>query len=216
MMPRLLSALLLLLCLRVQATAQLKFNNVLQFVAASPSEGSAFARFTFKNAGTYPVKITGTRTTCGCTAAVTEQRLFAPGEEGEIKVTFKTINRHGLYGEPVIVKTDDPQAPETELKLRVLVREVLEVQPELVFWKPREPLAPKTVRVTVTEGFDVKGIEAASQDANVDVHMKTIKPGHEYEVAITPKTSRMKAKVTIKPDYSASDPKVFTVHVRAG
>src|SRR5215210_1626456 len=112
------------LCLSATvAQAQLRWDNTTQFVAASPSEGKAESRFTFTNSGSSPVKITGVKTTCGCTAAVAEQRVFSPGEKGEIAVSFKTINRHGLYEEPVIVKTDDANARETELKLRVLVRD---------------------------------------------------------------------------------------------
>jgi hypothetical protein len=208
---------LFLLCC-ASSRGQLQWDSSTMFVAASPDEGKAVARFTFTNTGSRPVKITGTKTTCGCTAAVAEQRVFMPNEKGALSVSFKTLNRNGLYEEPVSVFTDDPAARETLLKLRVLVRDVIEVQPALVFWRAGEPLTPKTIRVKVTEGFAVKQIEAGTPDPNVAVRVETLKAGSEYAVVVTPKAPRIKTTLSIRPDYPATGggPKVFTAHVRAG
>lgn len=190
------------------------------FVAASPSESKAVAHFSFTNTGDHPVRITGTKTTCGCTAAVAdEQRSFAPGDSGEVAVSFKTMNRNGLYEEPVTVKTDDPAARETTLKLRVLVRDALEIHPAFLSWRADEPLAAKPIRVLVTDGFAVKEISAGSSDPAFAVHVDTVKPGAEYTVLVTPKSQRQKATVTIRPEYaptSGGEPKAFTAYVRTG
>lgn len=204
----------------LSAHAQLQWKNPAMFVAASPAESKAVARFAFKNTGDHPVRITGTKTTCGCTAAVAdEQRSFAPGESGEVSVAFKTINRSGLYEEPVTVKTDDPAARETTLKLRILVRDVLTLQPALLFWREGEPLAPKTISVKVTDGFDVKNLTVAASDPAVVTSVETIQPGAEYRIRVTPKTTRTKATLNILPEYPASSgsaPRAQTAHVRAG
>ena len=211
-------AICVLLVCCASSVAQLKWDNPMMFVAASPDEGKAVAHFTFTNAGARPVKITGTKTTCGCTAAVAEQRVFMPKEKGSLSVSFKTLNRNGLYEEPISVFTDDPAMRETVLKLRVLVRDVLQVQPALVFWRADEPLTPKSIHVKVTDGFVVKQVEANSSDPNLAVRVDTLKAGSEYNVVVTPKSPRMKATVSIKPDYPAtgSEPKVFIAHVRTG
>jgi hypothetical protein len=53
--------------------------------------------FTFKNVGDEPLKIDRIKTSCGCTASSTEKDLIEPGEEGEVKVIYKTRNRSGSF-----------------------------------------------------------------------------------------------------------------------
>ena len=211
----------ILFCLGAHpALAQLQWKSPTMFVAASPSEGKAVAQFSFTNAGDHPLRITGTKTTCGCTAAVAdEQRSFAPGESGEVAVSFKTLNRKGLYEEPITVKTDDPAARETTLKLRVLVRDVLDVQPTFLAWRADEPLTPKAIHVKVTEGFSVKQISVSASDPGVTVHVDTVKPGADFTVLVTPKAQRVKATLNIRPEYTTSgggEPKAFTAYIRTG
>lgn len=186
----------------------------MQTASASPNSGKAVTHFAFTNAGDHPVKITGASTTCGCTAAVAEKRAYAPGERGQIDVSFKTINRHGLYGEPITVKTDD--GAETVLNFRVFVHDVIDLQPELIFWRENEPLTPKIISVKVTDGFNVKQIEASSSTPDVEVRVETVAAGREYRLVITPKVARTRAHVSVKPAYSAPEPKVFTAFVRVG
>ena len=46
--------------------------------------------FKFKNTGDDTLKITGIRTTCGCTAAVVSSESIPPGKEGRIEITFSS------------------------------------------------------------------------------------------------------------------------------
>ena len=201
------------------ASAQLKWDETTRFVAATPADGKAVAHFTFTNIGDHPVKILDTKTSCGCTAAVPDRRVFAPGEKGEVTVTFKTINRNSvtLYEEPVTVKTDDSATPETVLKLHIRVQDVIEAQPTFLFWRAGAPLAPKSICVNVTQGFDVKQISAAASDANISTRIETVRPGGEYNVIVTPKSQRLKATVSIQSDYQSAaqkEPKPLIAHVR--
>jgi hypothetical protein len=78
--------------------------------------------FTFKNVGDEPLKIDRVKTSCGCTASSTEKDLIEPGEEGEIKVVYKSKNRSGAFTQRIRVFTNDPGNPETVLKIRGVVK----------------------------------------------------------------------------------------------
>jgi hypothetical protein len=86
----------------------------------------------------------------------------------------------------------------------------------LLFWREGEPLSPKTIQVKVTDGFDVKTIEAASSLPEFTVRVETIKPGSDYQVIVTPKNPHTKARIEIKSDCPTTGSKVFTAFARAG
>jgi len=206
--------LLLLILLPGFARANLKWSATTLFTAAIPSAGPATAQFTFTNTGTYPIKVTGARTSCGCTAAVVDAHPVAPGQTGKIDVTFKTLNRHGLYEEPIAVETNDPKNNETTLTLRVLVQDAVEVLPTLLFWQPGEPLTPKVIRITVSDGFNVNDVNATCPDSGVDLHIDTVKPGADYKLTVTPKGPHVKARILVTPEIDGKPSRVITAHVR--
>jgi hypothetical protein len=200
----------------VTGRAAIEWEKTLVFAAATPSEGKAMGHFPFTNTGAYPVKITGLKTTCGCTAAAAEKRVIAPGEKGEIVVAYKTIGRRGLHEAPITVKTDDRSAAETVLKMRVLVQDMIELQPTFLFWKKDEPLSPKKIAVKVTDGFSAGQLAAASSDPKVGVTLETVKPGSEYALVVTPMegAERLKARLTLTSQNDRSGRRDFTAFVR--
>ncbi len=208
-------SLLVLLLLPAFARADLKWTATTVFTTALPSEGRATAQFTFTNTGAYPFKVTGTHTSCGCTAAVTDGRPIAPGQTGKIDVTFKTLNRRGLYEEPILIDTNDPNAKQSTITLRVLIRDAVEMLPALLFWQPGEPLAPKVISITVTDGFHLKNIGATCTDPNLQYHLDPVKPGAEYKLTVTPKTRPVKAVITVTPDIEGKSARPLTAHIRA-
>ena len=205
--------LLLFLLLPLAARADLKWAATIVFSSATPAESRATAQFTFVNTGTSAIRILGAKTTCGCTAAVADSRSIAPGQTGRIDVSFKTLNRRGLYEEPIVVKTDDPGSKETTVTLRVLIRDAVELLPALLFWQPGEALTPKTIQVNVTDGFNVKDVTAASSSPDIDIHMEPVKPG-AYKVTVIPKTQHVKATISITPTSPDKPLRVLTAHIR--
>ncbi len=202
------------LLIPVFARADLQWASTAAFTTALPSEARATAEYTFTNTGTYPVKVTGTRTSCGCTAAVTDGRLVAPGGTGKIEVSFKTLGRRGLYEEPILIETNDPAAKQTTLTLRILIRDAVELLPTLLFWQPGEPLAAKVIRITVTDGFNLKSIDAACPDPAVQIHLEPVKPGAEYKLTVTPGAQHVKAAISVTPRIDGKPTRVLTARVR--
>ena len=205
---------LLLFLIPAFARADLQWAATTVSTAAEPSEGVATAQFVFTNTGAYPIKVTGTHTSCGCTAASADGRAVAPGQTGKIDVSFKTLNRRGLYEELIVIDTDDPKAKQSTVALRILIRDPVELLPTLLFWQPGEPLTAKVIRITATAGFNVKGIDAACSDPDVQFHLDTVKPGADYKLTVTPKAQHVKATISVTPDIEGKPRRVIIAHVR--
>jgi hypothetical protein len=183
------------------------------YAAAEPSEGVATAQAVFTNTGAYPIKVTATHTSCGCTAAVTDGRPVAPGGTGTINISFKTLGRRGLYEEPIIIETDDPAARKSTITLRVLIREPVDLLPTLLFWQLGEPLTPKVIRITAGQGFTVKNINATCPDPGVELHLEVVKAGSDYKLSVTPKTQHVNATITVTPEIEGRAAHPLTAHV---
>ena len=86
----------------------------------------------FRNAGTDTLIIENVRTSCGCTAALVSEKRVAPGEKGDIRVTF---NSNGFQGKPhktVTVWSNDPDTPKVTLSFSGIVWSEVEVTPRRI------------------------------------------------------------------------------------
>ncbi|MDZ4712183.1 MAG: DUF1573 domain-containing protein [bacterium] len=73
--------------------------------------------FKFTNKGKSPLIIEKVQPSCGCTGATTGgKNEYAKGESGEIKVTFNTQGRTGHQEKQIIIFTNDPDAPQKNIK----------------------------------------------------------------------------------------------------
>jgi len=110
--------------------------------------------------------------------------------DGQDRVSFKTLNAGaGSTRSRSTIHTDDPNNLKTTVYLRVLVRDAITALRRFLFWQPGEPLTGKVIRITVTDGFSVKDMEAASGTRAPSCHMETVKPGVEYKLTVTPKSA---------------------------
>lgn len=74
--------------------------------------------FKFTNKGKSPLIIEKVQTSCGCTGATTGgKNEYAKNESGEIKITFNTQGRQGHQEKSIVVFTNDPDAPQKNLKI---------------------------------------------------------------------------------------------------
>jgi hypothetical protein len=80
--------------------------------------------FTVTNTGSAPLDISGVSTSCGCTTATIEATQLQPGESTALTVTFDPQAHNGPMGRflrLVYLRSNDPQTPEAQVKLRVTV-----------------------------------------------------------------------------------------------
>jgi hypothetical protein len=92
--------------------------------------------FVFKNEGDEILKIKRVKTSCGCTAALLSKKEIAPGEEGEIKLTYNTRGFQGRNTKYIDVESNDPAQP----RKRLSVSAEIEVPP-----RPRIFLNPYAI-----------------------------------------------------------------------
>lgn len=60
----------------------------------------------FKNTGTAALMISGVETSCGCIMVDWPRDAFAPGKEGELKISFNTNEDMGVYNELITIYTN--------------------------------------------------------------------------------------------------------------
>jgi len=74
--------------------------------------------FKFKNTGDAPLLITSARGSCGCTVPSYPKEPIAPGETGEVKVTYD-IARVGSFVKSVTLTTNAIKAEEKTIRLQI-------------------------------------------------------------------------------------------------
>ena len=78
-------------------------------------------QFELRNFGTADLVIENVATTCGCTAALLDDKVVKPGGRATLRVTLETRRYTGKVARSVLVKSNDPEHPTVELKLEATV-----------------------------------------------------------------------------------------------
>jgi hypothetical protein len=77
--------------------------------------------FTIRNFGDAALVIENVSTTCGCTAALPEERRVEPGGATLLRVTFETRRYSGRVERRVLVRSNDPKTPVAEVRVSATV-----------------------------------------------------------------------------------------------
>ncbi len=95
-----------------EAEAILSFDE-LKYDFGKVKEGESLEHlFKFTNTGTENLIIQSVHPSCGCTGATMgDKKEFAPGESGEIKITFSTQGREGINSKTITVTSNDKKEP---------------------------------------------------------------------------------------------------------
>jgi hypothetical protein len=59
--------------------------------------------FAFSNKGTEPLILSRVLTTCGCTAPSWPKEPIAPGEKGEVKISFNSTGKMGMQNKVITI-----------------------------------------------------------------------------------------------------------------
>ena len=78
-------------------------------------------QFSIRNFGNADLTVERVSTTCGCTAALLDNKVVKPGGSATLRVTFETRRYNGKVARSVLIKSNDPQRPTFELKLEATV-----------------------------------------------------------------------------------------------
>jgi hypothetical protein len=163
-----------------------------------------------------PVTIKSLRSSCGCTTARLEKKTYAPGEQGEVVMTFVFGGRKDLHRKTVSVTTDDNPKDPFILDLRVDIHEALLVTPALVYWKTGEPVAAKSVQLTADPAHPVRIKSVTSSNPRLSATLETIKAGAQYAVSVKPADTAQKesAEISVQSDFPPDAPRTYVIHAR--
>jgi Protein of unknown function (DUF1573) len=200
--------------LAAHANGQLKWEQSTLEVHPTFGEDAAVGHFKYENVGKKPIHIASVKTSCGCTVATLKSNDVAPGGKGEITATLKVGDRVGPQHKTVTVVTDDSAQP-TILTFNVVIPQLLEIQPPLLFWNVKDPLDSKVITLKAPGDSPVTNVTVTSSAPEIVTEVKPGDGPKEWKISVTPKgvTKTMVASLTIQPQYSATPPKLFYVGV---
>ena len=198
------------------AQAQLVWEKSVCQLRAQPGDEMVEAVFRFRNAGTFPVKITQVLTSCGCTTARPEKELYAPGEKGEITAVFKIGSRVGRQNKTIAVHTDPPPEKPIFLGMVTEIAESVEMDRRIVFWSRGEQPVAREIHLKVLQSDPIRIVRAESSDPGLRATLREIAPGREYLVQVKPAdtSAPLRGEVVLFADSPAGSPQTFTVRAR--
>lgn len=131
--------------------ASLKFEKIIQDTSISAGTTSYAFTFPFKNIGNNDIKILSVSTTCSCTVANLDKKIYAPNESGEISGTFNIGNRVGLQEKEISLQTDDISQSQIKLFLKIKILNLVEFKPRLLYWKKDANPEAKNVEIKISD-----------------------------------------------------------------
>lgn len=163
-------------------------------------EDTAVGHFKYQNKGDKPIAIKNVSTSCGCTAA-SAKNSAEPGEKGEVTATFKIGDRTGVQQKMITVATDDPAHPATSLTLKVVIPQVLELQPTFLYWPAGEAAKPKTILAKAGKDVAIKNLDVSSSSPDFLTKVEQGSAANEFRINVEPRqtTQPAAATLTIKP-----------------
>src|SRR6478735_3089193 len=189
------------------AHAELKWEQTSVDLRPAFNDKQAVAHLKYEKDGNKPIHFKSVHASCGCTTAQTQKDEVPPGEKGEITATFNIGGRTGTQVKTVTVQTDDPDPAHatTQLTLKTVIPQLLELQPMFVSWRTGEE--PKAKFITAKANKDA-GITKLDVVSSVPDFTTKVDPGsapNEFRISVQPKNTAKAAytTVTIKPDSPA-------------
>ncbi len=166
----------------------------LTFTASEWNFGTVFAgspvkhAFLASNVGDQPLVISDVVPQCHCIMVEDWPRTIAPGKSAEILILLDTSALEGDVSKAVTVISNDPRSPTQTLSLAGTVRKPLEVSPPFASIQLAPDASTTSTNIVLVinhTGEPVVLSDPVSSSAAFKATLQTIKPGKEFEVAIS-------------------------------
>lgn len=146
----------------------------------------------FQNKTAKPLKIRSLQPDCACLSGQVKgnKMEYAPGESGEIVVTYQVTDQTGRIEKKLgVLVEENGEQKEVELTVVATVPQAFTVEPANLKWEVGAEAKPQTVVVKAAEGQNLQIKSVNPSRTNLDHTTKEITPGKHYEVTITPKST---------------------------
>jgi hypothetical protein len=143
-------------------------------------------KFILKNEGEGTLEVQGVRPSCGCTAAAPSKNNLAPGEQGDIEVTFQSDVFVGKVTKTIVVDTNDPETPHYTLTIEADVKEEVTANPRRLFLEQvRQGQSLKTeIEIKAVTDLDLEVTKINSSSPVLELEKRQRGNTHIIEVSI--------------------------------
>ena len=207
----------ILVALAEGARAELKWEQTSVELHPTFSDKQAVAHFKYENVGKTPVHFESVHASCGCTTAQTQKDEVPPGEKGEITATFNIGGRTGTQIKTVTVQTDDPDPAHatTQLTLKTVIPQLLELQPMFVIWQSGEEPKPKVITARANKDAGITKLDVVSSAPDFTTRVDPGSSPNEFRISVQPKDTGKPTytTLTVKPNSPAGAP-AFNIAAR--
>jgi hypothetical protein len=187
--------------------AEMVLDVSLVEVKPKPEDETVEVAFTFRNKGDKLVTIVNIESACSCLSSSLDARTYAPGASGTGKAEFKVTSFTGRHEKSVTVTTDDPNQPHWVIPFVLDVPVVVEIEPKTLQWWLGDEAVAKTCVVKMVGEKPMRITNVTSTRDSVDFQTKEITPGKEYQITVTPKSTKEVLMGALKIETDSAIPK---------
>lgn len=215
----------------------IKFEKTVYDFGIVGPKSSTTCEFKFKNTGNETLKIPRTMSTCGCTIARLDKKEFAPGESGDIKVTYRADKLPTKVMKSITVFTNVPKRKSIKLTIKGEVQIPIAFAPnplELKLDQENGAAGPITIQAKDDKPFAITSFTSSESVVSADIDntkkavKHTINPKVDVnklenslngEISINinhPVTKEVKLRYSAKPWFRLSTPRITVLNTTPG
>lgn len=156
-----------------ETAPKITFTETTHDFGTIPDDKPVETIFKFTNTGKGPLEILQAAGSCGCTVPALTKRSYAPGESGEIKVSFNPHNRRDKQHTQVTVTSNDPSAPAQILHIVSFVKAQVRLDPQaLSFGQIEKSKGAGNVVVFTSVKPDLKPVSVQSNNPIINATLE--------------------------------------------
>ncbi|WP_026292658.1 DUF1573 domain-containing protein [Rubritalea marina] len=181
------------------ASASLTFESQKQDLHVPAEKKEMEVLFPFKNESGERVAIVEYDAPCTCmTAALKGGRKlktgsvgFLDGETGVIRGKFELGNLKGSVTKKIVLKTRSESGEEDSLSLESTfhIPYLIAAFPNALSWHLGDAPEPKVIQILVDHDEPIQISKVSSSSNQISHVLETVKPGYEYRLTVTPKST---------------------------
>ena len=175
--------------------AKLVFETQKKELTSQLNEMKLTLEYPFINTSDKDVTIQQVKTSCSClTAEIPENKFtISPGQKSKVLLHIDLGVLGGKIEKNALVVTSEGE--QIPLDLKITIPDFVKMEPRTLRWVQGEAPKPKTMKFLIDPALSLKLKDVSVSSPNFEFEPKTVIPGREYALIVTPKS-------TASPDYS--------------
>ena len=167
---------------------QLAFETNEISLILPPDKDRLSVEFPFKVKGDKPITIKEYQAACSCLSAEISgngKLTWQPGENGIVRGNFKLGTIKGAIEKKIVISVEGEELP-IVLTTKLEIPDLFSIDPPTLFWDLNGKGEAQIFKISVNHDTDIMVTELSCTNEQFKYELKVIKPGREYQVAVTP------------------------------